>query len=158
VLRLSDAQCPLKNGFFKQFTRYSQGAVAFADNWDKIPQQIVFSNDRLWSAFRVLEDWASHNYHGDRPVLPPTNGFTEFVADCTSLQILVVSRRDDRHFGHFLYGFLDWYHAVPTEHGWIYGQNRSVHSFQKLCLSTSSFRSLAALERGRFPILLMDTI
>jgi hypothetical protein len=158
VLRLSDAQCTLKNGFFKRFARYSQGAVAFAHDWHKIPQQVVFNNDRLWSAFRALEDWVSHCYLGDPPVLLPTNGFKEFIADCTSLQILVVSRRDDRHFGHFLYGFLDWYHAVPIEHGWVYGQNRSVQSLQTLCLFTASFRGLAALERGRFPILPKDYV
>ncbi|KAK7727221.1 hypothetical protein SLS63_007272 [Diaporthe eres] len=97
TLSLSNQQCKFALGFTLRFRRYSQGAMVFADNWHKIPRKMVFNSTRMWAALSWLTAW---------PIPQYSEGFMEFLADCTGL----------KNFG-FLYDKA-CHDSIPEDLGW----------------------------------------
>lgn len=92
TLSLSDLHCQFHETIYWRFARYSQGAVAFAHDWHKIPRRMVFNNRRLWWILHGLDfitriDNGSQVLAlGDLPHTEFVDGFLEFLSDCTGLK------------------------------------------------------------------------
>lgn len=88
TLSLSDMPCMFMIYASDRFERYSQGAIAFADDWHKIPRKMVLSNyyllGPLYAVHRCVQSadksWAFP------PYVRQVEGLMQFLADCTALR------------------------------------------------------------------------
>ncbi|KAG6355095.1 hypothetical protein INS49_004176 [Diaporthe citri] len=91
TLSLSNAQCILSQNFLLRFERYNEGAMAFADDWHKIPRKMTFIG-AWWNPFAMVNYWLqapkATGVWGNPPRARAMEGFMGFLADCTRLTTL----------------------------------------------------------------------
>lgn len=91
TLSLSDLQCKFASSALGRFGRYSQGAIGFADDWNKIPRKMVLNNCQLLMPLRGVDlflqySHPSSGWNGYPPYAETVEGLMQFLAECTALK------------------------------------------------------------------------
>lgn len=161
TLSLSDLQCLFSNGGCQRFARYSQGAVAFADDWHKIPRNMVFNSSSLWAPLCDVAWWLEGpkvSIIYDPQDTQYVEGFMQFLANCTALRTFgfMYHQPCGDTFLEYLdpgrsnYQFLCFCYLAPIMKGSFYNNRKNIH-FEGLEDFVSGFQGLEALVHGLRP-------